>query len=383
MINEKLPQLIEALLLAANTPLTESKILSVFEEDERPSLSEFREAISVIEQSCENRGFELIELASGFTFIAKSTFAPWIQKLWEEKAPKYSKALLETLAIIAYRQPVTRGEIEDIRGVSVSSSIFKTLHEERGWIKVIGHRDVPGRPGIYATTKEFLDYFGLSSLDQLPPVSEILNSLEEQEAANKPIQKELDLDAGDENTQETSNADDEFLELAGAGSLRAILANLEQEEKVTSEQEELNEDIDESLDIPDELEEKSLNNKSNEVAEDTNTIEIEDIKSDENALQDNSNIDEADNINNDSIINELDAEDDESDLDIDEYLEMSSNSQSSLTDNTDDSNYELDDPIISSSEDTDETNISDDILALDDFEPEEDALLETEDSSIK
>jgi segregation and condensation protein B len=116
----------------------------------------------------------LVEVASGFVFQAKQDTVPWLRKLWDEKPTKYSRALLETLALIAYRQPITRGEIEDIRGVSVSSSIFRTL-DERNWIRVVGHKDVPGKPGLYATTKQFLDYFGLRSLEELPSLTEVLN----------------------------------------------------------------------------------------------------------------------------------------------------------------------------------------------------------------
>lgn len=171
---EQLPLILEALLFSAGRPLSEQQLLQLFAEDERPSLSELRKALHELEQIYAPRAIELVLLGSGYQFQSKIDFAEWISRLWDEKPSKYSRALLETLALIAYRQPITRGEIEDIRGVSISPSIFKTLLEERGWIRVVGHRDVPGRPGLYATTKLFLDYFGLNSLDQLPPLPEIL-----------------------------------------------------------------------------------------------------------------------------------------------------------------------------------------------------------------
>lgn len=172
--NEQLPLILEAILFSAGKPLSEQQLLQLFTEEERPGLAELRQAIFNLQENYATRGIELVCIASGYQFQSKIDFAIWIARLWEEKPSKYSRALLETLALIAYRQPITRGEIEEIRGVSISTSIFKTLLEDRGWIRVVGHRDVPGRPGLYATTKQFLDYFGLHSLDQLPPLPEIL-----------------------------------------------------------------------------------------------------------------------------------------------------------------------------------------------------------------
>ncbi len=171
---EQLPLILESLLFSAGKPLTEKQILNLFAEEERPSLSDLRTALHELQELYTDRGVELVHVASGYRFQSRLEYGSCIGRLWEEKPSKYSRALLETLALIAYKQPITRGEIEEVRGVSISSSIFKTLHEERGWIRVVGHRDVPGRPGLYATTKEFLDYFGLKSLDQLPPLPEIL-----------------------------------------------------------------------------------------------------------------------------------------------------------------------------------------------------------------
>ncbi|WP_299591912.1 SMC-Scp complex subunit ScpB [uncultured Microbulbifer sp.] len=169
---ELLRRIVEGALLAAAQPLSEDRLLSLIEEGERPEKSALREALEEIAESCAERGFELKQVASGWRYQVPEDLAPWVNKLWEEKPQKYSRATLETLAIIAYRQPITRGDIEEIRGVAVSSHIVRSL-SERGWIKVVGQRDVPGKPSLYATTREFLDYFNLKSLEDLPTLAEI------------------------------------------------------------------------------------------------------------------------------------------------------------------------------------------------------------------
>ena len=145
---------------------------ALFDEHERPANEDLRNALVEVRERCEGRGYELIEVASGFRFQVRETLSPWVGRLWQERPQKYSRAVLETLALIAYRQPITRGEIEEIRGVAVSTPIIRTLNE-RDWIRVVGHRDVPGRPVLYATTRQFLDYFNLKSLDQLPALADI------------------------------------------------------------------------------------------------------------------------------------------------------------------------------------------------------------------
>ena len=161
---------LEAVLLAAGEPLPLERLLATVPEAERPEAEAVRAALGELTADYAGRGMELVEVASGFRLQVPKLFSPWVSRLWEERAASYSRALLETLALVAYRQPITRGEIEDVRGVSVSSSIMKTL-QERGWIKVIGHREVPGRPALYATTRAFLDYFNLKSLSELPPLA--------------------------------------------------------------------------------------------------------------------------------------------------------------------------------------------------------------------
>ena len=167
-----LKQIIEGALLAAGGPLTPDQLLGLFGEGERPDRDQVLETLASLEADYADRGIELVQVAGGYRTQVRREVAPWVGRLWEEKPPRYSRALLETLALIAYRQPITRGEIEDIRGVSVSTSIVKTL-AEREWIRIVGHRDVPGRPALYATTRKFLDYFGLRSLNDLPTLAEI------------------------------------------------------------------------------------------------------------------------------------------------------------------------------------------------------------------
>jgi segregation and condensation protein B len=167
-----LRRIVEGAILAAGQPMTITKLLELFDEEVAPGKDDIAAALVDIQVSCAERGFELKEVASGWRFQVRNDLAPWVNRLWEEKPQKYSRALLETLALIAYRQPITRGDIEEIRGVAVSSHIMKTLLE-REWVKVVGHRDVPGRPSLYATTRQFLDYFNLKSLEELPSLSEI------------------------------------------------------------------------------------------------------------------------------------------------------------------------------------------------------------------
>ena len=158
--------------MAAGKPLTVAQIIDLFDEQDRPETTEIREALKEVAERCDGRGFELTEVAGGFRYQVRQNLSTWVARLWHERPQKYSRAMLETLSLIAYRQPITRGEIEEIRGVAVSSNIIKTLHE-REWVRVVGHRDVPGRPAMYATTKLFLDYFNLKTLDQLPALAEI------------------------------------------------------------------------------------------------------------------------------------------------------------------------------------------------------------------
>lgn len=168
----ELAPLLEAFLLASGKPQSLERLFELFEEGERPEPAVFKKALTILGKSCDGRAFELKEVASGYRLQIREKFAPWVGRLWEERPQRYSRAMLETMALIAYRQPITRGEIEDVRGVAVNSHIVKTLLE-REWIRIVGYRDVPGKPAMFATTKAFLDHFNLKNLDDLPPLAEL------------------------------------------------------------------------------------------------------------------------------------------------------------------------------------------------------------------
>ncbi len=180
----ELQQVVEGALLASGEPLSVERIQGLYEDRERPSREEVLAAIETLRQGFEGHGVELVEVAGGWRAQVRASVAPWVGRLWQEKPSRYSRALLETLALIAYRQPITRGEIEQIRGVAVSTPIIKTL-TEREWVRVVGHREVPGRPALYATTRRFLDYFGLRSLNELPPLAEIRDASFFEQALNE------------------------------------------------------------------------------------------------------------------------------------------------------------------------------------------------------
>ena len=193
----RLQAIVEAALLAAGKPLSVEQLRGLFSEEERPARQVMEHVLTMLEKSCEGRGFELKNVASGYRLQVRQEFAPWIRRLFEEKPQRYSRALLETLALIAYRQPITRGEIEEIRGVTVSSNIIRTL-AEREWVRVVGHRDVPGRPAMYATTRQFLDYFNLTGLDELPPLSEIRDLEEIGREMEENMQGEIEFDSSEQ-----------------------------------------------------------------------------------------------------------------------------------------------------------------------------------------
>lgn len=158
--------------MASGEPLSIERLRGLFDERARPSKAALREALGRLQAAYADSAVALVEVASGWRFQVRQEYTQWIARLWEQRPGRYSRAVLETLALIAYRQPITRGEIEEVRGVSVGTQIMRTL-QERGWVKVVGHREVPGRPALYGTTGEFLDYFNLKSLDQLPALAEV------------------------------------------------------------------------------------------------------------------------------------------------------------------------------------------------------------------
>ncbi|PKM21467.1 MAG: SMC-Scp complex subunit ScpB [Gammaproteobacteria bacterium HGW-Gammaproteobacteria-14] len=201
-------RVLEAAILAADSPLDRDTMLSLFDEAERPDRDTLNQILAQLAENYADRGIELKEVASGFRFQVRREMGPWVSRLWQEKSPRYSRAILETLALIAYRQPITRGEIEEIRGVAVNTQIVKTMLE-RNWIRIVGHRDVPGRPAMFATTRQFLDYFDLKSLEDLPTLSEIRDldkineELELEEKLTAPRGEDPEADQGDAPRQTT------------------------------------------------------------------------------------------------------------------------------------------------------------------------------------
>ncbi|MEE8307872.1 MAG: SMC-Scp complex subunit ScpB [Gammaproteobacteria bacterium] len=172
MDEREIKNVLEAALLAVGRPLSLDQLSGLFGKRGAPSRDTIRAALATLTDDYADRGIELKRVASGYRIQIRRSMGDWLMPLWEERAPRYSRALLETLSLVAYRQPITRGEIEEVRGVAVSTNIVRTL-QERGWVRVVGHRDVPGKPAMFGTTKEFLDYFGLTKLEDLPPLSEI------------------------------------------------------------------------------------------------------------------------------------------------------------------------------------------------------------------
>ena len=210
---EQLQQILEAALLAAGQPLSSAQLAALFNDDGRPPGGEINRALEQLRVDCANRGVELRKVASGYRIQVKQDLNEWVSRLWTERPKRYSRALLETIALIAYRQPITRGEIESVRGVSVSTSIIRTL-QERDWIRVVGHRDVPGKPALFGTTKAFLDAFDLQNLDDLPTLAEIrdMENLEP-ELQFEPVPGETG-----QSVPETDAADQENLDDAGGVS---------------------------------------------------------------------------------------------------------------------------------------------------------------------
>ena len=228
----RLKNILEAILLAADRTLTVIHLESLFElDEERPTRDEIRQALHEMADDYASRGYELKQVASGFRLQVRQEYATWVGRLWEEKPARYTRALLETMALIAYRQPITRGEIEEVRGVSVSSNIIKTLLE-RDWIKVLGHKDVPGKPTLYGTTKEFLDYFNLQTLDQLPTLAEIkdLDSIhpeleldEDLANASNDASSDTENSSAEETSAEDSGHEENFAEeLAGTSESEEV-----------------------------------------------------------------------------------------------------------------------------------------------------------------
>ncbi len=204
---KQLHRILEGALFAAGEPLTVDKMLQLFEKSQRPEKQVIKEALDELAAQYDERGIELKNLASGYQFQVRADLAGWIKRLWEEKPQKYSRALMETLALIAYRQPITRAEIEEVRGVVVSTNMMRTLLEH-GWVRIVGHRDVPGKPGLYATTKQFLDNFGLKNLNELPPLSEIQDLNQMEKGLEQVLSQQEDAPAEDTNSDDSEEAEE-------------------------------------------------------------------------------------------------------------------------------------------------------------------------------
>ncbi|MEE4217086.1 MAG: SMC-Scp complex subunit ScpB [Xanthomonadales bacterium] len=200
-----LKNILEAVLLASDEPLNMNMLASVFTDDERPSSAEIGTALSDLSEDYAERGMELKEVASGWRIQVREDVNPWVARLWEDRPQRYSRALLETLALIAYRQPITRGDIEEVRGVSVRTNIIRTL-QEREWIRVVGHRDVPGKPALFGTTKVFLDYFNLGSLDDLPSLAEIKDMDNLEPELDLEVLEDPEMEQSQENGNDTAEA---------------------------------------------------------------------------------------------------------------------------------------------------------------------------------
>lgn len=192
LTQEQLKPLLEAAIFAAGEPMPMTRLMALFDEDNAPSRDELKSALDELIADYADRGVELRHVASGYRFQARADYAGYLQKLWEKKPPRFSRAMLETLALIVYRQPITRGEIEEVRGVSTSSHIMKTL-VEREWIKIVSYKDVPGKPALYGTTKSFLDYFDLKSLTQLPELKDIVDLEQKEKELNEQLVLNMSL----------------------------------------------------------------------------------------------------------------------------------------------------------------------------------------------
>lgn len=318
----ELIRIVEGAIFAAGAPLSPQDIIKMFEEEEdKPAIGDVRKAIEQLQKGYEKRGINLVEVASGYRFQVSDKVAPYIAKSSEEKPARYSRALLETLALIAYRQPITRGEIEDIRGVVVSTNIIKTLDEQE-WIRVVGYKDVPGKPALYATTKMFLDHFGLKSLEELPPLSELkaietINLSDEvstDEAAALMTQAPLSIDESQlEEQSEEIHADAELKDDDEQASA-AMIANAAIEaamHAVNSEKTEASREEDED-DVDDDWLKEDEENEEDEIdVDDIITHTLQNMgQDDEVDVEDEESEEDEESLS--SILDELEDADDES-----------------------------------------------------------------------
>ncbi len=314
MNEQDLKHIIEATLLAAGRPVTSQQLLDLFDERERPTPEVLQAALALLAADYENRGIELAEVASGWRIQVRPRSMDVVSRLWQERPSRYSRALLETLALIAYRQPITRSEIEEIRGVAISSTIMRTM-QERNWIRVVGHREVPGRPELLGTTREFLDYFGLKSLDQLPTLADL------RDVENIGVQ--LELPGGEASAQaaaseaETSEASAESTPETSEAATEEATADVAEESTAESTEESSEESSEESPEesIAEATEEASADETEDEAsAESAESVESADASTEgDDLVEEDEDEDADDEGNSGSDASTLVASDDESD----------------------------------------------------------------------
>ncbi len=310
MNEQDLKHIIEATLLAAGRPVTSQQLLDLFDERERPTPELLQAALALLAADYEARGIELVEVASGWRIQVRPRSMDVVSRLWQERPSRYSRALLETLALIAYRQPITRSEIEEIRGVAISSTIMRTM-QERNWIRVVGHREVPGRPELLGTTREFLDYFGLKSLDQLPTLADL------RDVENIGVQ--LELPGGEAAAQaaasegETSEASAESTAETSEAATEEATAEVAEESTAESTEESSEESPEEF--IAEATEEASADETEDEAsAESAESVESADASTEGDDLAEEDEDEDADDEGNSgSDASTLVASDDESD----------------------------------------------------------------------
>ena len=279
MAETGLVQILEGALMVAGEALSIQRLSQLFDEFDRPANTDLREALDEVGRRCEGRGYELVQVATGYRFQVRQNLSTWVGRLWQERPPRYSRALLETLSLIAYRQPITRGEIEEIRGVAVSTNIMKTL-QERDWVRIVGHRDVPGRPAMYATTRQFLDYFNLKSLEDLPPLAEIKDL--ENLSGDLPLEvlsaeiseADTEADTATKMAAQSAEADDDLS--ADSASEDEILADTVPENQVSDRDGAPNEILDQSVSVEATSEQKAAEDSvTTEQASDENSVDGE------------------------------------------------------------------------------------------------------------
>ncbi|WP_129779215.1 SMC-Scp complex subunit ScpB [Peristeroidobacter soli] len=380
MNEHDLKHIIEATLLAAGKPITTQQLMDLFEERERPTPEFFTTAIGMLIADYENRGIELVEVASGWRIQVRPKAAEVVSRLWSERPAKYSRAFLETLALIAYRQPITRSEIEEIRGVSISSTIMRTL-QERGWIRTVGHREVPGRPELLGTTREFLDYFGLKSLDQLPTLAELKDietigvQLELQADQPQPIEGSAEgevaasTEEGAATTEEAAASGEAAIESGGEivasaeGAAAAVEAGAEADAEAGIDGETVAKADDSGRDADDEDAEDTDADADAEEEEDEDDEDEDEDEEEEDEEEEDEEEEEEEEEEEDDDFGDDDDDDDAEDEDEDDDADFDDDEDDD--DDFDEDDDESEDKLSADAGDSDESNDADDELSAD------------------